>query len=59
MPSLYHFDIPIDNAGRAKQFYKDVFGLDMKKLNRSKFKGSNYGCVKQRMKMAEKVLPEE
>jgi uncharacterized protein len=33
MPSLYHFDIPIDNADRAKQFYKDVFGWDMKKLN--------------------------
>ena len=33
MPTLYHFDIPVDNADRAQQFYKDVFGWDMKKLN--------------------------
>ena len=33
MPTLYHFDIPVDNADRAKQFYKDVFGWNMKKLN--------------------------
>ena len=33
MPTLYHFDIPVDNADRAKQFYKYVFGWDMKNLN--------------------------
>jgi len=33
MPTLYHFDIPVDNAGRAQQFYKDVFGWNMKKLS--------------------------
>ncbi len=33
MPTLYHFDIPVDNAGRAQQFYMDVFGWDMKKLD--------------------------
>ena len=33
MPTVYHFDIPVDNADRAQQFYKDVFGWDMKKLN--------------------------
>jgi uncharacterized protein len=33
MPTLCHFDIPVDNVDRAKQFYKDVFGWNMKKLN--------------------------
>jgi uncharacterized protein len=32
MPTIHHFDIPVDDANRAKQFYKDVFGWDMKKL---------------------------
>jgi uncharacterized protein len=33
MPTVYHFDIPVNNANRAQQFYKDVFGWNMKKLN--------------------------
>ncbi|WP_425305564.1 hypothetical protein [Candidatus Nitrosocosmicus arcticus] len=33
MPTLYHFDIPVDNTGRAQQFYKYVFGWNMKKLS--------------------------
>jgi predicted enzyme related to lactoylglutathione lyase len=33
MPTVYHFDVPVDDANRAQQFYKDVFGWDMKKLN--------------------------
>lgn len=32
MPTVYHFDIPVDDADRAQQFYKDVFGWDMKKI---------------------------
>jgi predicted enzyme related to lactoylglutathione lyase len=32
MPTVYHFDIPVDDANRAQQFYKDVFGWDMKKM---------------------------
>jgi predicted enzyme related to lactoylglutathione lyase len=32
MPTIYHFDIPVDDANRAQQFYKDVFGWDMKKI---------------------------
>jgi uncharacterized protein len=32
VPTIHHFDIPVDDATRAKQFYKDVFGWDMKKL---------------------------
>ena len=32
MPTVYHFDVPVDDANRAQQFYKDVFGWDMKKL---------------------------
>ena len=32
MPTLHHFDIPVDDANRAQQFYKDVFGWDMKKI---------------------------
>ena len=32
MPTIYHFDVPVDDANRAQQFYKDVFGWDMKKL---------------------------
>jgi predicted enzyme related to lactoylglutathione lyase len=33
MPTVYHFDIPVDDPNRAQQFYKDVFGWNMKKLN--------------------------
>ena len=33
MPTLCHFDIPVDNVDRAKQFYKDIFGWNRKKLN--------------------------
>ncbi len=33
MPTVYHFDIPVDNADRAQQFYKEVFGWNMKKLS--------------------------
>jgi uncharacterized protein len=33
MPAVYHFDIPVDDANRALQFYKDVFGWNMKKLD--------------------------
>jgi predicted enzyme related to lactoylglutathione lyase len=32
MPTVYHFDIPVDDANRAQQFYKNVFGWDMKKI---------------------------
>jgi predicted enzyme related to lactoylglutathione lyase len=32
MPTVYHFDIPVDDAIRAQQFYKNVFGWDMKKV---------------------------
>jgi predicted enzyme related to lactoylglutathione lyase len=32
MPTIYHFDIPVDDVNRAQQFYKDVFGWDMKKM---------------------------
>jgi predicted enzyme related to lactoylglutathione lyase len=32
MPAVYHFDIPIDDANRAQQFYRNVFGWDMKKV---------------------------
>jgi uncharacterized protein len=32
MPTVYHFDIPVDDANRAQQFYKDVFGWDTKKI---------------------------
>ena len=32
MPTVYHFDIPVDDANRAQQFYKNVFGWDMKKV---------------------------
>jgi predicted enzyme related to lactoylglutathione lyase len=31
MPTVYHFDIPVDDANRAQQFYKDVFGWNIKK----------------------------
>jgi predicted enzyme related to lactoylglutathione lyase len=34
MPTVYHFDIPVDDdVNRAQQFYKDVFGWNMKRLN--------------------------
>jgi predicted enzyme related to lactoylglutathione lyase len=33
MPTVYHFDIPVDDADRAQQFYNDVFGWKMKKVN--------------------------
>jgi predicted enzyme related to lactoylglutathione lyase len=33
MPSLYYFDISVDNASRARRFYMDVFGWNMKKLS--------------------------
>jgi uncharacterized protein len=32
MPTVYHFDIPVDDANRAQQFYKNVFEWDMKKV---------------------------
>jgi uncharacterized protein len=34
MLTVYHFDIPVDDANRAQQFYKNVFGFgwDMKKV---------------------------
>src|SRR5918992_540428 len=32
MPTVYHFDIPVDDANRAQQFYKDVVGWDTKKI---------------------------
>jgi predicted enzyme related to lactoylglutathione lyase len=32
MPTIYHFDVPVDDANRAQQFYKDVFRWDMKKV---------------------------
>jgi predicted enzyme related to lactoylglutathione lyase len=33
LPTVYHFDIPVDDdANRAQQFYKNVFGWDMKKV---------------------------
>ena len=32
MPTVQHFDIPIDDLDRAQKFYKDVFGWDMKKV---------------------------
>jgi predicted enzyme related to lactoylglutathione lyase len=32
MPTVYHFDIPVDDANRAQQFYKNAFGWDMKKI---------------------------
>jgi uncharacterized protein len=32
MPTVYHFDIPVDDANRAQQFYKNVFGWNMMKV---------------------------
>jgi uncharacterized protein len=32
MPTVYHFDIPVDNPARAQQFYKNVFEWEMKKV---------------------------
>ena len=39
MPTLCHFDIPVDNVDRAKQLYKDLFEWNMKKLNSRNGKG--------------------
>lgn len=33
MPTVYHFDIPVDDTNRAQQFYKNVFGWDMKRVD--------------------------
>ena len=30
---MYHFDIPVDIPSRAQQFYNDVFGWNMKKID--------------------------
>ncbi|MBA3285754.1 MAG: VOC family protein [Nitrosopumilus sp.] len=32
MPTVQHFDIPIDDLDRDQKFYRDVFGWDMKKV---------------------------
>lgn len=32
MPTVTHFDIPVDNPDRAQQFYEKVFGWNMKKV---------------------------
>lgn len=32
MPTVRHFDIPIDDLDRSQKFYRDVFGWDMKKV---------------------------
>ena len=31
MPRVVHFEIPADNPARAVQFYRTVFGWDIKK----------------------------
>lgn len=31
MPTVQHFEIPVDNVDRAQKFYKDVFSWDMQK----------------------------
>lgn len=32
MPTITHFDIPVDNPDRAQIFYEKVFGWNMKKV---------------------------
>lgn len=32
MPTVYHFDIPVDDPTRAEKFYESVFGWTMKKV---------------------------
>ena len=32
MPTVNHFDIPVDDVIRAQNFYSKVFGWDMKKV---------------------------
>lgn len=32
MPTITHFDIPVDNIERAKKFYTDLFGWKIKRM---------------------------
>ena len=31
MPTIVHFEIPVDDVDRAKKFYSDLFGWKMEK----------------------------
>lgn len=33
MPTIFHFDIPVDDPTRAGKFYETVFGWNMKKVS--------------------------
>ena len=33
MPTVTHFDIPVDDPDRAQSFYQNVFGWNMKKVS--------------------------
>ncbi len=54
MPTVHHFDIPIDDLDRAQKFYKDVFGWGMKKVI-PQTHGQNYGYEKPKTYMAIKA----
>jgi uncharacterized protein len=36
MPTIIHFEIPADDAERAKKFYSDLFGWKMGKMGWSR-----------------------
>ena len=35
MPTIVHFDIPVDDIERAKKFYSDLFGWKIEKWSES------------------------
>jgi uncharacterized protein len=32
MPTIVHFEIPVDDVDRAKKFYNDLFGWKIEKM---------------------------
>ena len=46
MPTVQHFDIPIDDLDRAQKFYKGVFGWGMKKVSNPANPQAEFVCVK-------------